>query len=207
MKTNKIFLALFFAILLALTAASQASKAKSKISSEEAKACSNTFYDQSVPIIMDCIDYQNYTACLNNSGPNTHCSFKQDKINFKCKTGEVITKRNSTECRNLNKIVVSILKDTATQYTAIEKKEIDFSKWGVCINSTENDCLAITCGSEQGGSAVKGVFNGCDGGKSCQKFLFCQDSTKILYKASRADFAEIDPTFRISRLNLNEVGQ
>ena len=200
--TRQLALAVLLISLFAVGISSQASKSKNKISSEEAKDCKSIFYDEATPIIEDCTHYQNYTLCLNNSGPNTHCSLKQDKVNFKCKTGELITKRNSTECKPLNKIVVSIPKDTA-----IEKKEIDLSNWGVCINSTENDCLAITCGSEHGGSAVKGVFNDCDGGKSCQKFLFCPDGTKVLYKASRADFAEIDPTFSISKLDLNEVGQ
>ena len=199
---KKLVLLLLLIAMLALAVSSQTSKAKGKITSEEAKACKSIFYDEATPIIEDCTHYQNYTSCLNSSGKNTHCSFKQDKVNFKCKTGELITKRNSTKCQPLNKIIISIPKDAA-----IEKKEIDFSKWGACINATENDCLAITCGFEQGGSAVKGAFNGCDGGKSCQKFLFCPDGIKVLYKASRADFVERDPTFRISKLDLNEVGQ
>lgn len=201
MKINKIVVSTIFVVsLVALIVASQISQVTSTISVEEAKTCNTVFYDDVQPIYGTCVDYINYTLCLNTSGLNTDCSLKQTQKNFNCKTGELVIKRNLTECKPLNKFIVSIDKGSF-----VEKKEIDFSSWGVCVQSVENDCIAITCGSQHGGSAVNGVFNGCDGGKSCQKFLFCQDGSKVLYKASREDFVEEDPTFHLSKLAYKEV--
>jgi len=188
--------------LLALTVSSQISQVTNAVSIEDVKTCNTIFYDELQPIYENCIYYHNYTSCLNTSGSNTDCSLKQDTRTIECKTGEITLNKNKTNCQPVTKFVISISKDTLTQ-----KKEIDFSSWGVCINTTENSCLAVTCGTLAGGSARNGIFNGCDGGKSCQKFLFCQDSIKTLYKASRSDFVEYDPTFHLSILAVNEVGQ
>ena len=201
MSINKnVVLSLLLISLLALTVSSQNSKSKSTISVEEAKSCSAVFYDEYVSIIQNCAYYKNYTSCLNNSGPNTNCIPKQDKLNFKCETAKSKIKRNSTQCSPLNKFTVSVNKANS-----VEKKEIDFSNWGACIQGIEDNCIAITCGSEHGGSAVNGAFNGCDGGKSCQKFIFCDGKTKVLYKASRSDFVEEDPTYHLTKLGYREV--
>ncbi len=202
MKINKlIVLALLLVALLTLAVASQINT-PSSISVEEAKTCNTVFYDEVQPIYGTCINYYNYTSCLNTSGLNTDCSLIQTTKNYTCKTSELIIKRNATECKPLNKFTVSVVKGAIT-----ERKEIDFSTWGVCIQSVENDCVAITCGTSKGGSAVNSIFNGCDGGKSCQKFLFCQDGTKVLYKNSREDFVEYDPTFHLSKLAYKGVGE
>ncbi len=202
MKISKsLVVVLFLIILFAIIVTSQISPATT-INVEALQTCTTNFYDEVQNIYGNCIYYSNYTSCLNSSGPNTDCSLQQAQINFTCKTGEVTTTKNTTACNPLNKFIVSINTSSTT-----EKKEIDFSSWGVCINSTENGCLAITCGTLKGGSARNGIFNGCDGGKSCQRFLFCQDGIKVLYKASRNDFVEYDPTFHLSPLALKEVGQ
>ena len=203
MKINKsLVLAIFLISALAITVASQISQVTNAVSVEEVKACTTSFYDEIQNIYGNCVYYQNYTSCLNTSGSNTDCSLMQDSRTLNCKTGELIIKKNSTECQPPTKFIVSINKGSVT-----EKKEVDFSSWGVCVNTTENNCLAITCGTLKGGSARNGVFNGCDGGKSCQKFLFCGDGTKVLYKASRNGFAEEDPTFRLSPLAVKGVGE
>ena len=203
MKINKIIVLVILLIsLLAITVASQISQVTSTTSVEEAKTCNTIFYDEVQPIYGTCINYYNYTSCLNTSGKNTDCSLQQKQLNFTCKISEVTINKNSTTCVPLNKFIVSIDKGSVT-----EKKEVDFSSWGVCVNSTENGCLAITCGTLKGGSARNGIFNGCDGGKACQKFLFCEDGTKVLYKASRNDFVEEDPTFHLNKLAYSEVGK
>lgn len=203
MKINKsIVLVLLLIGLLAITVASQISQVTDTISVEEPQTCATISFDEIQVIYETCIDFYNYTSCLNSSGPNTDCSLNQIQRNFTCKTDELVIKKNLTECNSLNKFIVSINKGAV-----IEKKEIDFSSWGVCINTTENNCLTITCGTLKGGSARNGVFNGCDGGKSCQKFLFCKDGTKVLYKDSRNDFAEYDPTFHLSPLAIKGVGE
>ena len=202
MKINKsLALILLLIGLLALTVASQISPTTT-ISVEDVKTCTTNFYDEVQNVYGNYNHYHNFTLCLNTSGPNTDCSPKQAILVLTQKIGEVIFTKNKTDCKPLNKFVVSINKDSL-----IEKKEIDFSNWGVCVNFTENGCLAITCGTLKGGSARNGIFNGCDGGKSCQKFLFCQDKIEVLYKASRNDFVREDPTFHLPTLALKEVGQ
>src|SRR3989338_6358250 len=193
MKKMIIALALVIGVLLSITALSQApitsvvskiSQVTPTISLNETEACTTSFYNEIESIYGNCIHYLNSTGCLNTTGPNTDCSVAQEVINFSCKTGEISVTKNITECESNGKFIASIDKGSA-----IEKKEVDFSNWGVCVNNTENNCLAITCGTLKGGSARNGIFNGCDGGKSCQKFLFCGDGTKVLYKASRNGFA------------------
>lgn len=221
MRISKtLVLSLLLIAVLAITVTSQSPQ--NSVSAEEIKTCSTVFYYENQDnydyvtrtrsTYGNCIYYQNYTSCMNNSGPNTDCSINTNSYNYNCiigseqyqsyeKIGTESVLKNRSEC-STSKFLVSITKDSIT-----EKKEIDFSSWGVCVNSTENGCLAIVCGTQKGGSAVNGVFNGCDGGKSCQKFLFCKDSTQVLYKASRNDFVWEDPTYRLSQLALKEVGQ
>lgn len=135
---------------------------------------------------------QSYHTCINSSEPYQNYEYLGTKTVLK----------NTTTCHSKS-FTVSVNKGAL-----IEKKEIDFYSWGVCVQSTENGCLAITCGTLKGGSARNGIFNGCDGGKSCQKFLFCDDgTTKVLYKASREGFTEEDPTFYLSKLEVKEVGR
>lgn len=204
MRINKyivIAIILVLIVVFSLTAISQVTQVKNGISAEELQNCNTIFYDESTPIYSDCIYYYNYTLCLNTSGPNTDCSIQQSQTNIKCKS-EITTHKNRTECIPLNKFIVSIDKGLT-----VDKKEIDFSRWGVCIQETENDCLAVICGTLEGGSARNGVFNGCDGGKSCQKFLFCPDGIKTFYKGSGGRFVADDPTFHLSRLEIKEVGK
>lgn len=204
-------LAVVIAVLLSITALSQApitnivsktSQVTPTISLNETETCTTSFYNEAQNVYSSCFYYLNSTGCLNTTGPNTDCSITQSQFNYSCKTGEITVTKNTTECKSNDKFIVSIDKGTA-----IEKKKVDFSDWGVCVNNTENGCLAITCGTLKGGSARNGIFNGCDGGKSCQKFLFCDDSTKILYKASRNDFVEYDPTFHLNPLIVKKVGE
>ncbi|MBI5133625.1 MAG: hypothetical protein HZA83_02830 [Thaumarchaeota archaeon] len=203
MKMHKLIVLLFLLSgLFTLTATSQISQVTNTIGVEELQVCTTSSYDEIQPVFGNCIHYHNYTSCLNTSGANTACSLQQTQRNFTCKTGQLTITRNTTKCKPLNKFVVSINKGAIA-----EKKEIDFSSWGVCVNATENGCLAITCGTLQGGSARNGVFNGCDGGKSCQKFLFCQDGINILQKASRNNFVEYDPTYHLPELVIREVGK
>ena len=176
-------------------------KITDNIDLDEIQDCSITYYNDVQDIYSNCIYHYNSTNCLNTSGPNTACSIDQKQYNFTCKTGEITATKNRSECKT-NSFIVSVNNGLVT-----DKKEIDFVSWGVCVQSNENNCLAITCGSQHGGSAVNGIFNGCDGGKSCQKFLFCEDNTKILYKAASENFAEEDPTYKLSKLAYREVGK
>lgn len=201
MKISKVLvLTIFLISVFALAVASQISQAANKVSLEEAKTCNVISYNDIQPVYGTCVYSFNSTNCLNSTGPNTNCLAEQVQQNYTCKTGETQVKKNSTECKPLNKFIVTIDKGST-----LDEKEIDFSDWGVCVNSTENDCLIVTCGTLKGGSARNGIFNGCDGGKSCQKFVFCKDSSKVLYKSARSEFSEYDPTFYLSKLSVQGV--
>lgn len=178
---------------------SKVSQATPAISLEETDTCIASFYDEIQAIYENCIYYRNITSCLNTTGSNTDCSTSQEQINFSCKTGEVTVAKNRTECKPNDKFIISIDQGTATL-----KKQLDYSEWGPCIYNAENNCLIVTCQSRYDG-AHKGQFTDCNGGKSCQKFLFCKDETKVFYKNSRNDFVEEDPTFYLSKLALKEM--
>ncbi len=198
---KSIILAILLISLFALTVLSQINQSTT-ISFNDNKACNTIFYDEKEDVYGNCIYYNNYTTCLNTSGPNTACSINQNQYNFSCKIGQNIIHSNRTECTTPKKFTINISNAVNTK-----KYDIDFSGWGVCVQSDENNCIAVTCGSQHGGSAVNGVFNGCDGGKSCQKFLFCPDGVKVLYKAASSDFVYEDPTYKLSKLAYKEVGK
>lgn len=212
MKKINIFTVMFvIAILLSIVALSQLSpitnivskinQVTPTISLEEKETCITSFYDEVQEIYGDCIYYNNYTSCLNTSGPNTACSIQQNTWNFRCKTAENIVTNNITECKPNKEFIISI-----DQGTAVLKKQIDFSDWGPCVYNVENSCLIVTCVSNDDG-AFKGQFTDCKGGKSCQRFEICDNSIKTLYKNSREDFVADDPSFFVSKLALGEVAK
>ncbi|MBI2101434.1 hypothetical protein HYT53_02385 [Candidatus Woesearchaeota archaeon] len=212
MKKINLFVLMFVIVVLLMATAlsqispitsvvSKTSQATPTISIEQQETCTTSFYDEIQPLYGDCTYYNNYTLCLNTSGSNTACSPQQSTWNFQCKTGEITFARNLTECKPHDKFIVSINKGAV-----VEKKEIDFSQWGACIQNTENNCLIVTCVSNEDG-AFKGQFTDCKGGKSCQKFEICDNKVRVFYKNSREDFVEEDPTFYLSKLALMEVGK
>jgi len=201
LKLNKSVLLFLLFILFVFTASSQISQITNTISIEEIKTCTTNFYDEVQNVYGSCIYYNNYTICLNTSGPNTACSPSQNTWTFRCKTGEITLAKNSTECKPNDKFVISIDKGTATL-----KKQLDYSEWGHCIYNVENACLVVTCQSRYDG-ANDGQFHGCKGGTSCQRFEICDNSIKTFYKNSREGFAEYDPSFHLNKLYLAEVAK
>ncbi len=212
MKKINIFAVMFvIAILLSIVALSQLSPITNivskinqitpTISLEEKETCITSFYNEVQDLYGNCVYYHNYTRCLNTSGPNTDCSLQQDLQNFRCKTGEITVTNNKTECKPNDEFIISI-----DQGTAVLKKQIDFSDWGPCVYSEENSCLIVTCVSRYDG-AHKGQFTDCKGGKSCQRFEICDNSIKTLYRNSREDFVENDPSFYLNKLALKEVAK
>ena len=211
MKINKVLVAaLLLVSILALTVASQISQENivSKINQitptirvEQKETCTASFYDEVQSLIGNCVYYNNYTLCLNTSGPNTACSLQQNNWTSPCKTGEITVTKNSTQCNPNNSFIISIDKGTV-----VLKKQIDYSEWGPCVYNVENACLIVTCQSKYDG-ANDGQFHGCKGGTSCQKFEICDNSIKTFYKNSREDFAEDDPSFYLNKLPLAEVAK
>ena len=191
MKKINLFMAIFvIAILLSIGVLSQLSPISNIISKttqvtptislEERDTCATTFYDEVQDVIGDCVYYNNYTSCLNTSGPNTACSSNQNTWTFQCKTGEIAIPKNKTECKPNDEFIISI-----DQGAAVLKKQIDFSDWGPCVYETQNSCLIVTCQSIYDG-ANDGKFHGCKGGTSCQRFEVCDDSIKTLSKNTNA---------------------
>ena len=156
-KINVILLAIVAAVLFSVAVFSQlapiiSTKIKTSqitpaISLEETETCKTAFYNEIQNIYNNCIYYNNYTTCLNTSGPNTACSLQQNTWNFQCKTGEITLVKNTTECRPNKEFIISI-----DQGTAVLKKQIDYSEWGPCIYSQENSCLIVTCQSRYDGA-------------------------------------------------------
>ena len=201
MKLNKLILFICLILLFAISVGSQISPVINRVTVEESESCNTIPYNEIQTIYGNCTESKTYTNCLNVTGPNTNCLQQQSQLISSCKTGEAIVAKNKTECIP-SKFIITI-----TNNNIIEKKELNFNGWGACVQSVENDCVVVLCGSQHGGSAVNGIFNGCDGGKSCEKFLFCKDGVKVLYKASRDNFVEEDPTFHLSKLTYKEVGK
>ena len=139
-----------------------------------------------------------YSTCHNYlNGSDYDCIIGTEPFQYSVPNGTILVLKNKTICESKNRFLINI--GSGIERTS---KELDFSNWGVCVNSTENGCLSITCGTLNGGSARNGIFNGCDNGKSCQKFLFCGNEIKILYKSSSSDFVEKDPSFNLQPLEL-----
>ena len=217
MKINKyIALTIFLGIVLALAVASQLaitpiqnpdvyvdSKVTSinpKLSVEAKSDCVRTYFNQT-EIVYAYIQRMRdtYGTCFNPTNQSNYaCVNGTETYQSYEPIGTQIVLENTSTCTPRSFVVSMADKG---------KKEVDYSSWGVCVQSVENDCVAVYCGTLEGGSAWNGVFNGCDGGKSCEKFLFCKDGYKVLYKASREDFVEWDPTFKLNKLDLMGVGK
>ena len=200
MKTSKVIVVALFVLLFAFAVTSQ----RATITAQENQDCTTTYYNSTEPVygyvtktrdsIGSCYNPANssYYPCVN--GTETYQNYEV--------TGYLTVLRNNTVCHQKSFVV------TTTRALSTERKEIDFSHWGVCVQSgNENGCITILCGSQHGGSAVNGAFNGCDGGKSCKKFLFCEDGIKVFVKGSQPDFVQADPTYHLPALDVKEVGQ
>ena len=212
MKKVNLFISIFvITALLSIGALSQLSPISNiitkttqitqTISLEEKDTCTTTFYDEVQDVYGNCINYYNYTSCLNTSGPNTGCSLLQGEINYQCKTGQTTIAKNSTKCEPNDEFIISINQGAATL-----KKQIDFSDWGPCVYESQNSCLIVTCQSIYDG-ANDGKFHGCKGGTSCQKFEICGNSIRTFYKNSRDDFVADDPSFHLGKLAIKEVAK
>lgn len=210
-KFNFVLMLVFVIVVFSLAVLSQISPITTSVTKTnqitpniglgETYTCAIDFYDELQDVYADCIYYHNYTFCSNISGPNTGCSLQQDSLNKKCKTGQVTVTKNNTLCKPNNEFTITI-----NQNIAVLKKQIDFSDWGPCIYKEDNNCLIVTCVSNEDG-AFQGKFTDCKGGKSCQKFEVCDNSIRAFYKNSREDFVAEDTTFYLSQLALKEVGQ
>lgn len=204
MKINKyLVMAILLISVFAFVASSQVSQEATSITTDAIQDCNVDYYNSTEnvygnvsrvrPTYGKCFNSlnQSYNSCIN--GTESYQSYEP--------IGTATFLRNTSQC-NTKSFVVSLAKGSQ-----VVKKEVDFSRWGVCVQEQEDNCVAILCGTLEGGSARNGIFNGCDGGKSCQKFLFCPAGIKVLYKASRYEFVEDDPTFYLSKLELKGVAK
>ena len=204
MKTKKhtilvIVLALVSISLIAITATSQLQS--SSVSFEEKQNCNTFYYTEKEDTYTDVTrERKTFGNCFNeNNNSNYICETGTETYLSHERTGQTDVQKSREECKP-NKIVI-----TTNKLLSTEKKEIDFSSYGVCVQENENGCIAVICGTLKGGSARNGIFNGCDGGKQCQKFLFCEDGDRVLFKGSLGSFVEDDPTFRLPKLQLKKV--
>ncbi|HII65303.1 TPA: hypothetical protein HA295_00830 [Candidatus Woesearchaeota archaeon] len=175
-------------------------EASPKVSLEEKSNCTTEFYSEVRENYGDCTYYNNFTSCVNNSGPNTGCIFQQRTFSFHCKTGVATIQKNHTTCIPEKKFTI-----TVQEGTKVSNNVLDFSDFGPCIRNVENGCLAITCVSNEDG-AFNGQFTDCNFGKSCQKTVICENSVRTYYKNAQDNFVEEDPTFFVEKMRLREVG-
>ena len=188
MKTKILLVVVIFSILTVIALSQLQSNS---VSSEEKQQCTTIYYDETEPVY----DYVTRTrdtfgVCFNpaNSSNYPCVNGTENYQSYEITDYQTVTKSRS-ECRPKS-FEITINKGIRT-----EKKEIDFSGWGVCIQENEGDCIAVLCGTLEGGSARNGIFNGCDGGKQCKKFLFCDDEVKVLVKGSQPGFVEESATW------------
>src|SRR3989338_5681849 len=214
MKMNKaLALAILIISLLAITVASQisfnneekfeknkVSLINDKIMLEERQECTTSFYETFQDAYEPCPYNVSYTRCLNTSGANTDCLTVNEPTQFVCKTGKISVINNKTDCKANNEFIITI-----DNGNVILKKQIDSSEWGPCIYDTEKDCLVVTCVSLNDG-AHNGQFTDCNGGKTCQRFMICDNEIKVFQKNSGEDFVEEDPSFYLDKLPIKEVG-
>src|SRR3989338_8606857 len=102
-KLNLAITVLSIAVLFSITALSHLSQVTysnsktaqitSTISLEGKDTCTTTFYDEVQTLYDTCVYYQNYTSCVNTTGPNTDCSLVQDANEFGCDRGKITVTR------------------------------------------------------------------------------------------------------------------
>ena len=202
MKMNKsIVVSLIFVVLAAIFVFSQS--IGTTLSVEEKKDCTTTYYNIEEPTYGDVARTRDtYSTCFNSENSSYYkCVNGTETYQVYGFTGMRTVQKSNTECRPTSFVV------SADNGFTTKQKEIDFKSWGVCVQENEGDCIAILCGTLEGGSARNGIFNGCDGGKQCKKFLFCNDKLNVYVKGSGSEFLNEDPTYRLPLLNVKEAGQ
>lgn len=215
MKIKKsLVIALILIAALAITTLSQISGEKwenyritnvtNKITLEEKQDCITTYYNETIPIYGNVTKTRDtYGTCFNPANQSYYrCANGTEEYQSYEVVNQLTQEKSKDNCESKNSFIVSVNRNNE-----VIKKEIDFSKYGVCVQEKEDNCVAILCGTLEGGSARNGIFNGCDGGKYCQKFLFCEDKIKVLYKGFREGFEEQDPSFHLPKGELKEVSK
>lgn len=199
-KTMAIAIIITLALISLLTISVTSQISQTTLSLQENKDCATTYYNKTEYVYGyanktrdtygDCIypSNQSHYTCVNGT--------EQYQVYEAIGTQDVL--KNKTDCISKSYTI------TITKSSSSEKKEIDFSQWGVCVYNNENNCLIVTCQSIYDG-ANDGQFHGCKGGTSCQRFEFCDNGIKVSYKNSRSEFVEVDPTFNLPKLALKEV--
>lgn len=209
MKISKVIVLVILVNAFALAVASQdvqefykTTVVNDKISFDEKQDCAIGFSEESVKVFGNVTRTINtYGTCFNAINQSFHqCINGTETYQSYEYLGSQIVLRNTTNCKTKSYLV------SVNKNNDIKKYELDFSSWGPCIQETENNCLAITCVSLTDGAHL-GKFTNCKGGKSCQKFVICNNKISVLYKNSREDFVEHDPTFYLKKLNLKEVSE
>lgn len=212
---KSLVIAIAFVAVLAIAAMSQINDSDKKeqykitnitdkITLEEKQECITVHYNKTVNVYGN-VTKTNYTygTCFNSTNQTYYqCVNSTEQYQSYEVINQAIQEKSKDNCESRNSFIV-----TVNRNNEVVKKEVDFSRYGVCIQEKENECVAIICGTLEGGSARNGIFNGCDGGKYCQKFLFCDSETKVLYKGFRENFEKADPAFQLPKGEIKEVSK
>ena len=152
----------------------------------EIQDCTTKFYDATEDVFgyvtrernvyENCVNYHNYTLCLNTSGANTDCSQEQLVYNVTCaigtesyqsyeKVSEQVVQKNKTIC-NKRAYTIDIADST---------KNINFSKAGYYCSLEGN---IVTCDSVHDGNGD----GKCKSGETCIKFEITSQGINTLQK-------------------------
>ena len=153
MKIKKhLAIALVFVAVLAIAAASQLSssnekfekyalnKVNDKITLEEKQECVTIRYNKTVPVFGN-VTKTSYTygTCFNSTNQtyyqcvNSTAQYQSYEV-----VNEAIQESSRDECESKNSFIISVNRNNE-----LVKKEVDFSKYGVCVQQEENGCAAI----------------------------------------------------------------
>lgn len=140
----------------------------------EIEDCSTEFYDEIEDVFDNvtrdrdvygsCVYYNNYTTCLNSTGPDTDCSAEQLTYDFTCTIGtESYQSYEKVSEKTVQKSKTTCNKRGYTIDIAGSNKKIDFAKAGYYCSLDGN---ILTCDSVHDGNG-DGI---CKSGETCIKF-------------------------------------
>jgi hypothetical protein len=192
---NKINLSLVITLILVAVSAvayniNNAVQISKDISLEEIKDCQMEYWNETIPIMGNCTESYDVKTC--NEPLNTSCSLSTKSYTYTCVTGYNTEQKSKENCKDKS------MKIGVSKMLSKEMYLLDYSDWGKCSYSPLNDSVLVICDSRYDGNA-DGI---CQQGESCIVFIVDKYTTKRLFKNSRIDFVEEDPTFYQEKLDM-----
>jgi hypothetical protein len=160
------------------------------ISLEQVRDCETIYWNETEKISGNCSSTYTQTIC--DEPFNVSCRHEEKSYTYACEKDANVVEKSKEVCidKGMDVYVEKLLKEN--------KYSLDYSDWGKCSYTPSDDSLVIICDSKNDGNA-DGM---CQPGESCISFIVTKNNIVRMFKNSRNDFVESDPTFYQEKIDM-----